>query len=683
MTFGQPLWFWAFALFPVLVLLFLQNERSRRAQLGRLVAARLLDRLAGTVSTAKRRLRFALALLGLAAVIVSLAQPRYGFSWQERKLRGRDVLIAIDTSKSMLATDLAPSRLARAKLAAQDLIDGLGGDRVGLIAFAGSAFLQAPLTADTSAVLSSLQELDTEIIPRGGTDLAGAIRTAAEAFGKGEGDHRALVIFTDGEELDADGVQEAARQKDAMRIYTVGVGSPDGSLIPMPGSRGGNEFLKDPSGQIIKSRLDEERLRKIAESAGGFYLRLSNGRDQISQLIRDGLETMTEEDVDAKTSRQPIERYQWPLSLGLVLLAASALVGERRARRPAASGGVPAGRAARAASVIAGLALGLASAAQASNAGVEAFERKDFKAARDAFAEEAKKAPGKLPLQFNLGRAAYQMGEYDQALEAFGKAVISQDPDLRARAEFNLGNTLLRRSATQKETAPKIQELENALQHYQQALKINPQNAEAEANRQLTARLIEELKKAKPPEDQKDDQKKDQKQDQKQDQKDQKDQKDQQNGQQNDGKQDTPQQDGQKKDGQKQDGSQQQDGKDGKDGEPGGQKDQKDSAGQEKKQDGADKQQGQKDSGGGDPGAETQKAAPKDGALGERPQFGPGSKEAQEAAESAAEAAAAAEGRMTEHQAKNLLDSLKGEDARVQLADPGERKLRGRVVRDW
>src|SRR6478672_10116449 len=165
MSFGQPLWFWALALFPFLLAIFVQNERARRTQLKRLVAARLLEKLAGTVSLAKRRWRFGVTLLGLAALVVSLAQPRYGFSWQESKMRGRDVLIAIDTSKSMLATDMAPNRLARAKLAAQDLITQLAGDRVGVIAFAGTAFLQAPLTADSTAVLASLQELDTEIIP--------------------------------------------------------------------------------------------------------------------------------------------------------------------------------------------------------------------------------------------------------------------------------------------------------------------------------------------------------------------------------------------------------------------------------------------------------------------------------------------------------------------------------------
>nr|MDQ3623759.1 VWA domain-containing protein [Verrucomicrobiota bacterium] len=322
MTFAQPLWLWALAALPFFVLIFLRNERRRRVLLGKLLAARLIGRLAGTVSVARRRWRFALVLLGLAGVIVALARPQYGYRWEESKRRGRDLLIAIDTSRSMLATDLPPNRLTRAKLAAQDLISQLQGDRVGLIAFAGTAFLQAPLTVDYSAVFGSLQELDTEIIPLGGTNMVAAIAIAADAFGKGESDTRALVILTDGEELQADGVKAAAKQKEQMRIFTVGIGSSDGSLIPIPGEAG-SEFVKDPEGQIVKSRLDEDRLQKIAQATGGFYLRLQSGRPEMTRLVREGLGKMNEQEIDAKLSRQPIERYQWPLSVGLVLLGAS------------------------------------------------------------------------------------------------------------------------------------------------------------------------------------------------------------------------------------------------------------------------------------------------------------------------------------------------------------------------
>ena len=653
MTFAQPLWFWSFALLPLLVIVFFQSERSRRVLLGKLIASRLHDRLVGTVSVVKRRWRFAFVLLGLAALIVSLAQPRYGFTWQESKRRGRDIIIAIDTSKSMLATDLAPNRLTRAKLAAQDLVTQLQGDRVGVIAFAGGAFLQAPLTADSNAVLTSLQELDTEIIPRGGTDIAGAIRTAMDAFGKGESDHRALIIFTDGEELDADGIKEAEKQKETLKIFTVGLGSADGALIPLPGARGGTEFLKDNDGQIVRSKLDEDRLRKIAEAGGGFYLRLQNSREQMEQLIRDGLGKMTESDIDAKVSRQPVERYQWPLGGGILLLAISMLIGERRR-----------------ATIVMGLFF-LNAAAFGKNAGVEAYERKDYKDSAERFSKQLRLRPESPELHFNLGSAAYQAGDLDQALVAFSKAVTSPDPTLHAKAEYNLGNTLFKRGTELKEKEPKIQEWKNALQHYDQALKVEPKNSDAKYNRDLVAKMIEEQEKKQQQEQQKkDDQKKDDKKQDKKDKQD-KDKKDSKDGEKKDQEKGNK---GEQKDEQKEDG---------KDGEEKDSKEEKGEDGEKK-----DGQKGDKKDEKGKDGEESQPepAEPKEkkeGEWKEAPQFDKDSKEAQEAAEQAESEAAAAEGRMTERQAKSLLDSLKAEDAKVHLLDPREQKRPGRVIRDW
>ncbi|MEO6786445.1 MAG: VWA domain-containing protein, partial [Chthoniobacteraceae bacterium] len=311
--FAHPEFLWIIAAVPLLVLLLIRAEARRREALDRLIAARLQPRLAGSVSVARRRWGFALLLLGLALSLVALARPQWGFTWEEKKVRGRDIIVAIDTSKSMLATDLQPNRLTRAKLAAEDLLTQLEGDRVGLIAFAGTSFLQAPLTSDFGAVRESLQELDTDIIPRGGTDLADAIRAADEAFGKGESEHRALILFSDGEELEEDAVVAARKFRDRFHIFTVGLGSTDGSLIPVPTKGGGTEFLRDEQGQYVKSKLDEARMREVAEAGGGFYVRLQNGPAEMQQIVRDGLGKMKEHESDARFTRVPIERYQWPL----------------------------------------------------------------------------------------------------------------------------------------------------------------------------------------------------------------------------------------------------------------------------------------------------------------------------------------------------------------------------------
>lgn len=397
MTFGAPSWLWALALLPALALLFFANERRGKLLLQKIVAARLLPQLAGSVSPGKRRLRFFILSLGLASIIVSLAQPRIGYTWEQSKRRGRDVLIAIDTSKSMLATDAAPNRLTRAKLAAQDLIALLQGDRVGVLAFAGTAFLQAPLTIDYGAALDSIGDLDTDTIPRGGTDIAGVIEAAARAFGNGESEDRALVLFTDGEELEADGVAAARKYGKDFRIFTVGVGSAEGTIIPMPETNGGTGFVKDPAtGQIVKSKLDETRLREIAAAADGFYTHLQNGPAEMKKIVQVGLGKMREHDIDARMARHPIERYQWPLALGLALIAGSMFIRERRR----ASGNANRRLAVHAALVLFALWPGPQSAKALSlNEGVNLYNDKKYKDAYDVFQNRSLATP--IPRRWN------------------------------------------------------------------------------------------------------------------------------------------------------------------------------------------------------------------------------------------------------------------------------------------
>src|SRR6059036_856874 len=244
--------------------LFVRAERGALRRLQEFVSARLLPQLAGTVNRPRRILRFALQLLGLALAIVSLAQPRWGYTFEDVKRKGLDLLIAVDTSRSMLSNDVQPTRLDRVKLAVQDLINELQGDRVGLIAFAGRAFLQAPLTIDYDAVIEAVNDLDTKTIPEGGTNISSAITLATQSFGKSAVGNRALIIFTDGEELSGDAVKTAKEAVDAgVRIFTVGVGTAQGSLIPIATEGGGTGFVKDDNGQVVKSKLDEKRLKEI------------------------------------------------------------------------------------------------------------------------------------------------------------------------------------------------------------------------------------------------------------------------------------------------------------------------------------------------------------------------------------------------------------------------------------
>jgi len=588
MTFGASYWLWALALLPVIAWLFIMNEQRRKALLQKIVAARLLDRLAGSMSPGKRRLRFGVLLLGLASIIASLAQPRIGYTWEESKRKGRDVLIAIDTSKSMLSNDVAPNRLARAKLAAQDLVGTLGGDRAGVIAFAGSTFLQAPLTIDYGAVIDSINDLDTNTIPLGGTNIAAVIDAAAKAFGKGESENRCLVLFTDGEELDADGVAAARRQTGNFRIFTVGVGTQAGAIIPVTSGEEGTSFVKDQEGQIVKSRLDENRLKEIAEATGGFYTHLQHGPEDMKKIVQDGLGKIKEHDIDARMSRHPIERYQWPLGFGILLIAISMLIKERR-RMPVAA---KAAKALKPAVALLTLWIGLHSAnALPVNEGLDLYNNKKYKESYNSFSGQLQRNPDSQALEFDSGAAAYKNGDYDKAIESFGRAIGSPKPTMRAKSEYNLGNALCLRGVKQESKESKLKDWNNALQHYDEALKIDPKNEDAKYNRDVVEKLIEELKKE-PPQS-KDDKKQDKDQ-KKDDQKDRKDKQDQQKQNQKD-KQDKKDQKDQKKDdqnsGQGKDKDQQQQKQDGKDSKDQNKQDSKDQNGSKNDQSKQDQNQ--------------------------------------------------------------------------------------------
>src|SRR5881392_4325727 len=331
MSFGAPQWLWGLLLIPILIALFIRAEQRGLRRLQEFVSARLLPQLAGTVNRPRRLTRFGLQLLGLALAIVSLAQPRWGYTFEDVKLKGLDLLVAVDTSRSMLSNDVQPNRLDRVKLAVQDLLNELQGDRVGLIAFAGRAFLQAPLTIDYDATVDAINDLDTNTIPEGGTNISAAIDLAVQTYGKSAIGNRALIIFTDGEELSGDAAKTAKAAADTgVKIFTIGVGTPQGSLIPVNSDDGGTAFVKDSAGQVVKSKLDEKRLREIAQATGGFYLHLDDGPRTMSQLYAQGLANMKAADIDARLGRRPIERYEWPLGAAMLALTMSILIGERR-----------------------------------------------------------------------------------------------------------------------------------------------------------------------------------------------------------------------------------------------------------------------------------------------------------------------------------------------------------------
>src|SRR5438132_1128316 len=280
MRFAHPQILWLLAVFPPLMLAFFWWSWRKRQQLvTQFIQARLLPALTVGISPARLKLRLASLVLAVACLILALARPQWGFDWEETKQRGLDIVVAIDTSKSMLAEDIRPNRLARAKLAALDLMQLARHDRLGLIAFAGSAFLQCPLTLDDEIFRQSVTMLDTKIIPQGGTAIEEAITVATATVKKEENSAKALIILTDGEDQGSSVLDAAAdAAKAGLHIFTIGIGTAAGEILRRKDDRGVLDYIKDEQGNIVKSRLNESLLRQIAAKCNGFYLPFEGNR---------------------------------------------------------------------------------------------------------------------------------------------------------------------------------------------------------------------------------------------------------------------------------------------------------------------------------------------------------------------------------------------------------------------
>ena len=422
MTFASQMWLALLALVvPALVLFFVLTEQRTWKKLSRFAGAGVLRQLTGSYSPALRNVKAALVVLVVVLGCIALARPQAGHAYQEEKRRGIDFIIALDVSRSMLAEDIKPNRLERAKLAIHDLLQQTEGDRVGLLAFAGSAFLQCPLTLDYDAFRQTLDSVDTGLLATQGTDVAGAIIEAQDSFAEGE-NQKILVMITDGEDLEAEGVLEARKAAEAgIVIYTVGVGSTEGELIPVRNPDGTRDWLRDLQGELVQTRLDETVLRQIAVATDGAYVPLGPSGQGLNYVYEHGLSQVPDEEREAHLSKVPVERYQWPLAIAVGCLLLEMLLGTRRLSRKARA---PVGAAAK-------LLLGLLGVGLFSNdlhafsfgGGKSHYEKGDYEKAKSLFEKQVHKAPDSAVHQYNLGASQLRLGEFEAAAGTLGEAL--------------------------------------------------------------------------------------------------------------------------------------------------------------------------------------------------------------------------------------------------------------------
>ncbi|HEY2464240.1 MAG TPA: VWA domain-containing protein [Steroidobacteraceae bacterium] len=472
MNFAHPGWL-AAGLLCALALIWLWRlyDARQHAALARFVSAHLRRQLTRSISYGRRRLQRGLFLGALIGLFAALAGPQVGFHWEQVSRRGNEIIFALDTSRSMLTPDVKPNRLTRAKLAIDDFAKKLDGDAVGIVAFAGTAFLACPLTLDYGAFHESLGAVDTGTIPRGGTNISTAIQAAQAALRRRPGSDKIMILVTDGEDLEGSAFEaaQAAAKADGIKIYTVGVGSAAGDLIPVPG--GG--FVKDESGAFVKSRLDEQGLKAISGATGGFYVPLGTQAEGLELIFQNVLGSIAKHDLASRQQKIYIERYQWPLVASLAMLLSSLLIGSRRrSKTPVrALAAVPPG--------LLLLALWLQT--------VHAASILDPK--------------GPI-VEYNAGTTAYRAGQFPQAAQSFQQSIShspSDDPKRLAVQEdayYDLGNTLYRAGQKTEQTAPQetLQKWNEAVKAYDTALQMRADDADSKYNRDLVKRKIDALK---------------------------------------------------------------------------------------------------------------------------------------------------------------------------------------------
>ena len=330
--FANPEFLYLLLILPVLAGLFIVNRVRSRNAMRKLGDTALISRLMPELSGTRPVLKFILVLAGISAIIIVIARPQYGSKLEEVRKQGVEVIIALDVSNSMLAGDIQPDRLTRAKQAISRLVDNLSNDKIGLIVFAGDAYTQIPITTDYISAKMFLSTIGPDMVPKQGTAIGAAIKLAAKSFTPGEGKSRAIIIITDGENHEDDPLAEAEEAaKAGIVIHAIGIGSSEG--VPIPVSTGGRkDYLKDQDGTTVITRLDEEILKKIAVTGGGNYIRASSSSIGLDEIFSD-IRKMDQSELESSVYTEYNDQFQIFAALALILLVIEIIIMERKNRK--------------------------------------------------------------------------------------------------------------------------------------------------------------------------------------------------------------------------------------------------------------------------------------------------------------------------------------------------------------
>ena len=528
MSFLYPGWLLLLLILPFVLLGAILAQRGRTKAWKSMVAPRLRKQLVKEASTTRRWISLALGLLGCALIIVTIARPYKGETTTTEQIRTRNILIAIDTSRSMLVQDVSPDRMGNAKAMALELVHACPNDRIGIIAFSGVPVLMAPLTIDHSAVHETISQLDTNVIPSGGSDLAASVQLAIKTFKKSGHKASALIVISDGEDhsqqiaLAGNEIREAG-----IAVCTIGVGKKEGGVIPDPRRNDGK--YHDANGYTVHSKLNSEALDQLARAGRGSYVPASSGADS---AIRSALSFLESDQQEGRKISIPTESFQWFLFPAIILLALSLLVKSNMFTSKLHS---PALTAVFLIITILSSSPQLEAASNVERAEA-AYERKDYESALDFFSKALATTQGedRRAIQFSQGSSAYRLNQWDHATRYFSRALLTESNDLQEQSHYNLGNTLFQSGWTTlnppeapktvnpfieqmrlllskqqvQEKQPEQRQLnkedvqrimtnwQDAITHYQASLSINPENKDAEYNRKEVEKLLKQLQDA-------------------------------------------------------------------------------------------------------------------------------------------------------------------------------------------
>ena len=515
--FEDPIYLWLLVLIPILALIRFISYRNQKKRLRKFGEPALLKGLMPDVSRFRPSVKFWILQGALALLVLMLARPQFGTKINNEQRVGIETIIAMDISNSMMAEDITPSRLDRSKMMVENLVDHFTNDKIGLIVFAGDAFVQLPITSDYVSAKMFLSSIDPSMMATQGTDIARAIDMATHSFTQEEGIGKAIIVITDGEDHEGGALEAAKAAKDAgMRVYVLGVGSTKGAPIPIPGS---NDFMKDNTGNTVMSALNEDMCRQVAQAGGGAYIHVENNSAAQDQLDKE-LDKLAKKETTSTVYSEFDEQFQAVAILALLLLILEICIFDRRnplIKRLSLFGSKKKAAATMLLLMVAATASAQTADRQYIREGNKQFRLGQYDKAEVSYRKAVEKNPKNPQAAYNLGNALMAQKKDSAAVQQFEQSTrIETNPLRKAAAYHNMGVIC----QTHKMYG-------EAIEAYKNALRNNPNDDETRYNLVLCKHMKKKQdekqkqnQQNKDDQNKKDDQKKDDKKDQKQDKKD-------------------------------------------------------------------------------------------------------------------------------------------------------------------